>query len=177
VKSLEVTQRKQWPLNGLNYAESFLRGLHFKRSSADNSNEKFSSFQAILSQQRSLPSSSLSRLVSLVDSLKILKQLYEEHRIRIRLEKFLDEDKFNVAFTLLNWCTEEEDVFNLINTLLKGLISQWGMNLGVTLKQYFIKITQSSGNLYNPFDSRMCRRQLFFRIQLVLAHWQGSMGG
>ncbi len=110
--------RRQWPTNGLRFAEGILHALSFQTSDSTVGDLRSTKAQLMLSQQRSDPTSELHRLIGLIDSLRDLEVLHKKFRLHVKLADFLAEDKVEVVASILEWCTETAETAALAKDFL-----------------------------------------------------------
>ena len=144
VKSLEITSRKEWPLNGLEFAKNILGTLQVLQN--EESAVDFTQFMATLtlSQQRSKPNSPLSQLIKLIASLQDLHQLHKDYRIRIKLSEFMNTDKFAVVSLILDWITFPQEIDPLMQGFLSGYMHKWNLDVDDTLADYMRRLLGST---------------------------------
>ena len=129
-REYELTDRKNWPSNGLEFAEGALQTLSFPYSLHEVNSLKASRAQFILNQQRTDPDSELARLIELIDNLKDLKILHKTYRLRVKLADFVAEDKTEVVRLILDWCAEAEELTEVINGFLSDFIHRKELQMG-----------------------------------------------
>ena len=60
----------------------------------------------------------MKKLVVLISTLKDLKRVHKDFRIRIKLSDFDIDDKSIVSHQLMDWCTSAEELQNLVDNFL-----------------------------------------------------------
>ena len=146
VCQLEVHQRKQWPENGLRFAEAILATLQFGKGGGGGGEEDLNQFMMILTlnQQRTEKESALSKLIHLINLLKDLQRLKQQFRIKLKLAEIQDEDKFNVVSLILDWIMDPEEIPGLMDGFLVKYMQQWGLSLEQTLMDYTLNLLHNT---------------------------------
>ena len=148
-KRLELRDRRNWPSNGIKLATSSLEAMHLCNGNYQD-NYKLNSLKSTripltLHQQRTDKTSNLYNLTNLVESLFDLTILHGELKIRIRLDDFIQEDKYEVCTQLLDWCTSSEEVKLLLDKFMVSYIKRFRLDQTKVLASYCENMITDTG--------------------------------
>jgi len=140
VRRLEL-DRREWPENGLTFAEDILATLQFCRSGED-----FNQFMTILTlnQQRTQADSALAQFIQLINLLKDLLLLKQRFRIKLKLAEIKDENKMNVVTLILDWVMAAEEIPALLDNFLISYIQRHHLELNKTLMDYILSLLHNT---------------------------------
>ena len=154
-RKLELARRKEWPKVGLHFAEALLDTLSFE--------ERAASHQTLLtlSRQRTDPGSPLSSLIVTINSLRDLLTLHTTYRIRVRLAELMEADRQRVVATLLDWCTDPEELPPLVDSFLAPWLQRQGLEVDQCLASYLRSLLASTSYTWHwhlgaaPWEERV----------------------
>nr|CAD7452989.1 unnamed protein product [Timema tahoe] len=133
-KGLEMEKLK-WPKNALEFSERFLTLQNYNNKLGEG-------LHSVVNWYRlsSIPSSPLSQLVVLINTLKELKTLKDDYHVCIPLEDYMQEDKKQVIFYLLDK-VNPSDIHRLMTSFLFPFMLKCRLESDQVLLEYIIGVT------------------------------------
>nr|CAD7441128.1 unnamed protein product [Timema bartmani] len=133
-KGLEMEKLK-WPKNALEFSEQFLTLQNYNNKLGEG-------LHSVVNWYRlsSIPSSPLSQLVVLINTLKELKTLKDDYHVCIPLEDYMQEDKKQVIFYLLDK-VNPSDIHRLMTSFLFPFMLKRRLESDQVLLEYIIGVT------------------------------------
>ncbi|XP_071504367.1 kinetochore-associated protein 1-like [Diadema antillarum] len=130
---LEVTEKAQWPGNGLELAELMLRSSNPKSC---GSSSGISDAYLLSELNDSDCTESMKRLKELVHSLKELKQLHSRYRCYLTLDQFHNESTESISFRMLERVAAPELVPGVIAKNISPYAKDHNLEVNALLLNY-----------------------------------------